>query len=85
MVTLQTWESQDKYIDVASLCPVQVKELQWNSDSSVLALWLEPLKKEEVEGHSTQQEGQNETAEERSIGVYAHVGVWAIELLKSLD
>ena len=49
---------------------VQVKETEWNSDSSVLAVWLEPLRKEEVEAHSAQPQRQSDTTEERTIGWY---------------
>ena len=47
---------------------IQVKEIEWNSDSSVLALWLEPLKKEEVEAHTSQPQRQSETRDDRTRG-----------------
>ena len=50
------------------LLSLQVKEIEWNCDSSVLALWLESLKKEEVEAHTTQPQRQSDTREERTIG-----------------
>lgn len=44
--------------------------MEWNSDSSVLAVWLEPLRKKEVEAHTAQPQRQSGTMEERTIGLH---------------